>query len=180
MARIHDILVIDDDPTICAWSKKCSRTASKFNVELAEGGKQGWRNCKSTNPDAIILDLFMPDMNGFALLGKHARKTHALNEIPVIILTGADLTPEQHQQLSEFGKQLLTKGFLREKELLNYFGTMRCKSNLQPHNVRIKVKTSHGISFYYRMPGLWTSNAILSPRSPACPNCGSLLARSSL
>ena len=39
--------------------------------------------------------------------------------MPVIILTGADLTAEQHQKLNQFGQQLLTKGYLRENELLN-------------------------------------------------------------
>jgi hypothetical protein len=36
----------------------------------------------------------------------------------VIVLTGADLTPEQHQQLTDFGQGVVGKGYLREKELL--------------------------------------------------------------
>jgi len=37
---------------------------------------------------------------------------------PVIILTGADLTPEQHMLLAEFGSQMMSKSTLRQKELL--------------------------------------------------------------
>ena len=37
----------------------------------------------------------------------------------IVILTGADLTPEQHQILADSGQNLLSKGLLREKELLN-------------------------------------------------------------
>ena len=47
------------------------------------------------------------------------RTENALRSIPVVILTGADLTPEQHKQLSDFGSQMLTKSMLREKELLS-------------------------------------------------------------
>jgi CheY-like chemotaxis protein len=60
----------------------------------------------------------MPEMNGFELLA-NIRANPIFNNIPVIILTGADLTPEQHQQLTDSGQHLLSKGFLREKELLN-------------------------------------------------------------
>jgi hypothetical protein len=43
-----------------------------------------------------------------------------LNQIPVIILTGADLNTEQQKQLNEFGKRLFTKGVLKEKDLLKF------------------------------------------------------------
>ena len=59
----------------------------------------------------------MPDMNGFAIL-EQMRSTPSLRHIPVIVLTGADLTPDQHKQLTDFGQGLLSKGYLREKELL--------------------------------------------------------------
>ena len=60
----------------------------------------------------------MPEMNGFELLA-NLRKTSDLKDIPIIILTGADLTPEQHQILADSGQNQFSKGLLREKELLN-------------------------------------------------------------
>ncbi len=64
----------------------------------------------------------MPELNGFTIL-ENIFQDEALRGLPVLILTGADLSPEQHQQLSEFGQQLLSKGFLRKQELLNYLET---------------------------------------------------------
>ncbi len=119
---IHKMLVIDDDPADLRLVKKILDDMSEFEVTTATGGKSGWDAITNNPPDAIILDLFMPDMNGFSIL-ENLRKEPDLRNIPVIILTGADLTPEQHQQLSDYGMHFLTKGLLRENELLNTLGS---------------------------------------------------------
>jgi CheY-like chemotaxis protein len=119
---IHKVLVIDDDPADLRLVKKILDDMSEFEVTTATGGKSGWDAIKNNPPDAIILDLFMPGMNGFSIL-ENLRKEPDLRNIPVIILTGADLTPEQHQQLSDYGMHFLTKGLLRENELLNTLGS---------------------------------------------------------
>ena len=68
-------------------------------------------------PDAVILDLFMPDMDGFTLLG-NLRSNQYFADLPVIVLTGADLSPEQHSKMTRLGQHMLTKGMLNEQELL--------------------------------------------------------------
>ena len=116
--ELHEILVVDDDPEDLRLVQKMIEENKRFQAVLAKGGKAGWEVLQQKIPDAIILDLFMPEMNGFELLA-NIRKNPIFNNIPVIILTGADLTPEQHQLLTDSGQHLLSKGFLREKELLN-------------------------------------------------------------
>jgi CheY-like chemotaxis protein len=86
-------------------------------VILAEGGKQGWEVLSARPPHAVILDLFMPDMNGFTILEK-LRSSPVLSDIPVIIVSGVDLTPEQKNQLSDFSQKLIHKGTFTEKDLL--------------------------------------------------------------
>ena len=114
---IHDVLVIDDDPDDLRLIAKILDQDNRFRAILAEGGKQGWESLSTSPPHAVILDLFMPDMNGFTILEK-LRTSPILRELPVIIISGADLTAEQHQQLLDFGQQLMKKGSLNEKELL--------------------------------------------------------------
>ena len=118
---IREVLVIDDDPEDLRLVQKMIEDAdqgsAKFHVTLAKGGQLGWEEIQNRQPDAIILDLFMPDMNGFAIL-EQMRSSPTLRHIPVIVLTGADLTPDQHKLLTDFGQGLLSKGYLREKELL--------------------------------------------------------------
>ena len=116
--EISEILVIDDDPEDLRLVQKMIEEKKQFHAILAQGGKDGWDKIQQKAPHAIILDLFMPEMNGFEFLAS-LRATDGLKDIPVIVLTGADLTAEQHQQLTDFGQGLLSKGFLREKELLN-------------------------------------------------------------
>jgi CheY-like chemotaxis protein/two-component sensor histidine kinase len=114
--NIHDVLVIDDDPKDLRLIEKILKQA-QYNPILAQGGRSGWDVITNSPPQAVILDLFMPDLDGFTFLEK-MRTNPQLNDIPVIVISGADLTPEQHLQLSEFGQSLLQKGSLNENELL--------------------------------------------------------------
>jgi signal transduction histidine kinase/CheY-like chemotaxis protein len=116
--KARDILVIDDDPVDLRLVQKIIEDGSNYRVTAMEGGKKGWEYLQNNQPDIIILDLFMPDMDGFSILNK-LRANPMLRNVPVIVLSGADLTPEHYKQLEEFGQQLLTKGLLKENELLN-------------------------------------------------------------
>jgi CheY-like chemotaxis protein len=116
--QIHQILVIDDDPKDARLVQKMLEDSGKFQVVVADGGKNGWDAMVSKRPDIVILDLFMPDMDGFTVLG-NMRSSPQLMDLPVIVLTGADLTVEQHAQMVKLGQHYLTKGLLRERELLN-------------------------------------------------------------
>lgn len=115
--QIKNVLVIDDDPADLRLVEKLLDENKSYQISLAKGGDEGWAAIQNSRPDAVILDLFMPGLNGFNIL-ENLRTSPVLRHTPVIILTGADLTPEQHQQLTDFGQGILSKGFLREKELL--------------------------------------------------------------
>jgi CheY-like chemotaxis protein len=69
-------------------------------------------------PHALILDLFMPEMDGFTIL-ERMRGNVRLRDIPVVVVSGGDLTPDQHLQLNDFGQRLISKSSLDEKDLLN-------------------------------------------------------------
>lgn len=114
---IHNVLVIDDDPADLRLVAKILESG-RFHPILAQGGENGWAMLETEKPDAVVLDLFMPDMNGFSILEK-LRSDPKLSEIPVIVITGADLDSEQRKLLSDFGQNLLQKGALNENELLS-------------------------------------------------------------
>ena len=65
----------------------------------------------------MILDLFMPVLDGFTIL-ENMRSDTRLRDIPVIILTAGDLTVDQKHQLDEFGPRLIAKSALNEKDLI--------------------------------------------------------------
>lgn len=117
-ARIREILVVDDDSDDQRLMKKLLEETGVFHVTQALNGDEAINSIKDIRPDAIILDLFMPGMDGFALLEK-LRTDPEFAHLPVLVLTGADLTPEQHQTLTRFGQQLLSKGYVRDTDILN-------------------------------------------------------------
>ena len=113
---IHEVLLIDDSPDDLRLMEKILTEQSNFKPILAEGGQQGWQKLTEQPPDAVILDLFMPDLDGFAIL-ERMRTTPTLRDLPVVVVSGMDLTPEQKKQLENLGKQMLQKGMLNETEL---------------------------------------------------------------
>ena len=114
---IQEVLVIDDDPNDLRLIEKILNENGQYKPILAEGGRKGWEMINQKTPGAIILDIFMPDMDGFAILEK-MRENPLLRDIPVLVVSGGGLTNEQHQQLNDFGQRLIAKGSLQESELI--------------------------------------------------------------
>lgn len=115
---IREVLVIDDDPNDLRLVAKILNDDGRYKAILAEGGITGWSILSSGNPPhAIILDLFMPDMDGFKIL-ENIRADKKLRDVPVIVVSGEDLSEERKNLLNEFGQRLLSKGLFTEKELL--------------------------------------------------------------
>ncbi|HEX8993392.1 MAG TPA: response regulator [Anaerolineales bacterium] len=114
---IHDVLVIDDDPNALRLMEKIFQPSKMYRLSLAQGGPAGWKILTSHPPQAVILDLFMPELDGFTIL-ERMRESPRLRDIPVVVVSGGDLTPDQRHQLTEFGQRLISKGAIDEKDLL--------------------------------------------------------------
>jgi len=78
------VLVIDDSPTV--RSHAMSVLGSEFDSETAANGLEGWRKILELTPDAVILDLEMPGMDGVELL-RLLRTNERTKGIPVLIST---------------------------------------------------------------------------------------------
>ncbi len=102
------ICIIEDDESLRFTIKEI---LEKQNVEImeAENGKVGMLllQKEEIKPDLILLDLMMPIMNGFEFL-KSIRETN-LNSIPILVLTGADLSEEEKSFLSGEVQKILEK-----------------------------------------------------------------------
>ncbi|MBL8062548.1 MAG: GAF domain-containing protein [Anaerolineales bacterium] len=115
---IREVLVIDDNPNDLRLIGKMLNDDGRYRAILAEGGRNGWNIISSGNPPhAIVLDLFMADMDGFQIL-EQLQADKKLRDIPTIVISGMDVTPDQKNRLKEFGQRLLTKGAFSESELL--------------------------------------------------------------
>jgi two-component system, OmpR family, response regulator len=80
------ILCIDDEPHIQQIVSICLQTFGGWKVDVAKSGAEGLVKAKELNPDAIILDVTMPGMDGITCL-QQLQFHMSTQEIPVIFLT---------------------------------------------------------------------------------------------
>ncbi|MEW6333566.1 MAG: response regulator transcription factor [Thermodesulfobacteriota bacterium] len=79
------ILVIDDDPDLVEATSMILKSR-QFDVIAAYGGVEGLQKIKSEKPDLIVLDVMMPDKDGYAVC-KELKADPDLCDIPVLLLT---------------------------------------------------------------------------------------------
>tara|TARA_R110001583_G_scaffold74156_5_gene205591 strand:+ start:18712 stop:21705 length:2994 start_codon:yes stop_codon:yes gene_type:complete len=121
------ILIIEDNESAVVQMKHVLES-NGYIADVALGGKQAFAYMKSHIPDGIILDLMMPEINGFEVL-ETIRGTENTANIPVVILTAKDLSAKDLNRLSKNNiHQLIQKGDIDIKELLNTVQSMVIKS----------------------------------------------------
>lgn len=104
------ILVIDDDEIIRLVLKLSLSTMAHWEVLTADSGQEGIKLAQAKQPDAILLDMMMPDMDGFATMHKLNAQLETQN-IPIILVT-AKARMSDKQQWSELAVSgVITKPF---------------------------------------------------------------------
>jgi two-component system alkaline phosphatase synthesis response regulator PhoP len=85
MADKKRILVVDDEPDFCSIVQG-QLEKEGFDVELAYNGVEGMKKVQSNPPDAIVLDVMMPEKDGYEMC-KELKADSELCGIPVLLLT---------------------------------------------------------------------------------------------
>ena len=98
------LLVIDDDPGLLSLLK-LGLEKDGFEVVTAETGKEGLRQAYALHPDAIILDIMMPDMDGWMT----CQRLRQVCDIPIILLTARGDKMDVVRGLSMGADDYLTK-----------------------------------------------------------------------
>jgi PAS domain S-box-containing protein len=117
------ILIIEDsEPAIV---QLCDFLAeANFDVLVASGGNEALKILDETMPDAIILDLMMPDIDGFTVLSS-IRESVKTENIPVLILTAKHITKEELSFLKKNNiHQLIQKGDINKSDFLQSINKM--------------------------------------------------------
>jgi signal transduction histidine kinase/CheY-like chemotaxis protein/HAMP domain-containing protein len=123
------LLVEDSEPAIIQI--KDILEESGYLVLVAQGGGEGLEFIAQTIPDAMILDLMMPGIDGFEVL-KTLREAEPTAHIPVLILTAKHITKEELRFLKRNNvHQLIQKGDVNRYELLNAVATMVLPEKLE-------------------------------------------------
>ncbi len=88
-----------------------------WTVVEAVNGRAGLERALERPPDLVLLDLIMPEMDGFEFLHEF-RLRERLREIPVVVLTAKDLTQDERTRLNGAVQRVLAKGAHTRDELL--------------------------------------------------------------
>ncbi|MFP6742580.1 MAG: response regulator [Alphaproteobacteria bacterium] len=114
------VLVVEDD---VATRDVITRTldAKTWTASRAENGLVGLERLAEATPDVILLDLMMPEMDGFEFIAA-IRGDDRWRDIPVIVVTAKSLTKADRERLAGSVKQLIQKGDYRLEALLANLG----------------------------------------------------------
>jgi CheY-like chemotaxis protein len=104
------VLVIDDEPDIRKIAKLSLSRVGGMQVVEAASGADGVRLAEAERPDAILLDVMMPGLDGPATLAM-LKAGEATSKIPVVFLTAKALTTELERLKALGAVAVLTKPF---------------------------------------------------------------------
>ncbi len=124
---MNKILIIDDDPSVRILLRKILQRSS-FEVLEHDNGSGVNKIIDRENPDLVLLDLILPDINGLQVLNK-LKKSPDTKNLPVIVLTGSSDNKNRIKALQYGAVDYITKPFLPEEVLL------RVNTQLKMHNL---------------------------------------------
>jgi two-component system KDP operon response regulator KdpE len=104
------ILVVDDSRET-TWLLQRTLTEDGYEVEIAHNGLQGLRLAFNAKPDLVLLDVMMPDMDGWTMLGR----LREFSEVPVIMLTAVGDERSLVQGLDSGADDYVTKPYSMEE-----------------------------------------------------------------
>ncbi len=110
------VLIVDDDEDARARLKALLKRAG-WPVMEAANGRQGIEKLETAEPCAVLLDLMMPELDGFGFLNE-LRKRENRRHVPVIILTAKDLSQADRAKLEEQTSRIIQKGSMSLREVL--------------------------------------------------------------
>ena len=109
------VLVVDDDAAARELTRRALENAGWRVVEAADG-RAAMTAVEQAAPALVVLDLMMPEMDGFAVVDA-LRSKPALAKIPVVIVTARDISAADREHLHGQVRDIIRKGGMRLDEL---------------------------------------------------------------
>ena len=103
------LLLVDDEPGLREAVQACLED-SNFAVEVASNARDGWELLQQTNPDLVISDIMMPQVDGYQFL-KQVREDPRYKALPVVFLTAKGMTSDRIQGYQAGCDAYLSKPF---------------------------------------------------------------------
>lgn len=130
MVQPH-VLVIDDDENITSFLKRALSYAG-FEVDTANSGAAGLQHALNNPPDVVILDVLMPEMDGWTV----CKRLRAGDDVPILMLTAKDEISDRVYGLESGADDYLIKPFALEELIARLRALMRRRVPQQTSRVR--------------------------------------------
>ena len=115
--RRKRLLVVEDNPAE-QLSIRALLGHDDIDVSMVSTGKEALEAVMQNPFDCVVLDLRLPDMSGFDVL-ERLRDTPSLNDLPVVVFTGKELSPEEDTRLHTLARSVVVKGVESPERLLD-------------------------------------------------------------
>jgi len=121
LQRTRDVLIVDDHAESRLLVKRILQIQGDFVTREASSGSEALVAAREAPPDLIILDLMMPEIDGFTVLDMLKGQAETAS-VPVIVVTAKELTPAEKRRLEGQIAKLMVKGSFLGEDLLREVG----------------------------------------------------------
>lgn len=126
------ILVIEDEPNIADFVSR-GLIHNGFDVEVSSSGMKGLELAQSGQPDLVVLDLMLPDMDGIDV----CRQIRAVGDVGIVILTARQLVGDRIHGLEAGADDYLPKPFAFEELLARIRAVLRRRTSSADGVIRV-------------------------------------------
>ncbi|MGB8646166.1 MAG: GAF domain-containing protein [Anaerolineae bacterium] len=112
----NSVLIVDDDSAVRELFRRILEKEG-WALREAGNGRAGLEQVADKTPDLILLDLMMPEMDGFEFVDE-LRKNPAWRSLPIVIITAKEITPQDRERLNGYVARILEKGTYSHEELV--------------------------------------------------------------
>ncbi len=167
-----DIMIVDDNPHNL---RVLSTTLKKEGYEIrpATGGRTALAAIDAKPPQLILLDIMMPDMNGYQVC-EHLKENKKTRDIPVIFISALDDVKNKIKAFAMGCVDYISKPF-QEEEILARVKTQirlgRLQQDLVVKNERLRAETREKDALILELQAMIDNVKVLSGLLPICANC---------
>lgn len=117
-SRVQRITIVEDNLDAARLIRRILQAQGNYLIDEAHDGQTGLRLIQETKPNLVILDLMMPELDGFGVV-EAMKADPSLKDTPIIVITAKELTDNEKDRLDGQIKALLQKGSFMDSDLLS-------------------------------------------------------------
>jgi threonine synthase len=116
--RATTILLVDDNKDDAYLIRRLLESRKAYRIFHAKDGWEGLAQARQKRPDLIVADLMMPGLDGFGLV-EELRLDPRTRDIPIVVVSAKDITPEERKRLNGHIEAVYQKGSLQPRKFVD-------------------------------------------------------------